>query len=485
MRFCASYLHQVQGTLRMVEFYGAAMVVEEMERLALGLLDGQVKQADDSYTVLMRGMVQLPDYLERLQSGHRDIPIVLLPLLNDLRACRGEKLLSETSLFSPDLGAPVPPAAAGAKSVVPQQLIASNGGRLRLAYQFGLLKWFKGDDIDGNLTRLIAIVDRVRSMCVQLDARRLFWIAAAALEAVLIKGVDASVALKLLAGRVDRELKRLIDVGETAFGNNPPTDLVKGTAVLRRAVRDRSERIAELRQVYKLDRLMPSEAELEHARGALSGHNRALLDTVGTAIKEDLLRVKDALDLYLRTGSANVDDLAPQGEALHRVADTLGMLGLGVPRRVVLDQQDVLERIVRGRQPAEESVLLDIAGSLLYVESSLDDHIERLGSDNRVAPSTPSSGFEFRKPRFARSSTPPPRKRRPISSRPSRILSRSSSPRGITARSSRYRGCWKKSPVPCVCSICRNRRSCWAVSSASLRSSCCSAVGCRRVISSI
>ncbi|MBK9654733.1 MAG: Hpt domain-containing protein [Rhodanobacteraceae bacterium] len=395
MRFCASYLHQVQGTLRMVELYGAAMVVEEMERLALGLLDGQVKQADDSYTVLMRGMVQLPDYLERLQSGHRDIPIVLLPLLNDLRACRGEKLLSETSLFSPDLGAPLPPAAAGAKSAVPQQMIASNGGRLRLAYQFGLLKWFKGDDVDGNLTRLIAIVDRVRTMCVQLDARRLFWIAAAALEAVLIKGVDASVALKLLAGRVDRELKRLIDAGEAAFANNPPTDLVKGLLYYVAQSKASSERIAELRQVYKLDRLMPSEAELEHARGALSGHNRALLDTVGTAIKEDLLRVKDALDLYLRTGSANVDDLAPQGEALHRVADTLGMLGLGVPRRVVLDQQDVLERIVRGRQPAEESVLLDIAGSLLYVESSLDDHIERLGSDNRVAPSTPSSGFEL------------------------------------------------------------------------------------------
>ncbi len=395
MRFCASYLHQVQGTLRMVELYGAAMVVEEMERLALGLLDGHIKQAEDAYTVLMRGMVQLPDYLERLQSGHRDIPIVLLPLLNDLRACRGEKLLSETSLFSPDLNAALPSSAGGAKSAVPQPMIAANGGRLRLAYQFGLLKWFKGDDVDGNLTRLIAIADRVRSMCVQLDARRLFWVAAGALEAVLVKGVDASVALKLLAGRVDRELKRLIDVGEAGFGSTPPSDLVKSLLYYVAQSKASTERITELRQVYKLDRLMPSEAELEHARGALSGHNRALLDTVGTAIKEDLLKVKDALDLYLRTGSANVDDLAPQGEALHRVADTLGMLGLGVPRRVVLDQQDVLERIVRGRQPAEESALLDIAGSLLYVESSLDDHIERLGADQRVAPTVPSSGFEL------------------------------------------------------------------------------------------
>lgn len=394
MRFCASYLHQVQGTLRMVELYGAAMVVEEMERLALGLLDGQIKQAEDAYTVLMRGMVQLPDYLERLQSGHRDIPIVLLPLLNDLRACRGEKLLSETALFSPDLGAALPASAAGAKTSVAQPLLAVNGGRLRLAFQFGLLKWFKGEDVDGNLARLIAVVDRVRSLCVQLDARRLWWVSAAALEAVLVKGLDASVALKLLVGRVDRELKRLIDSGEAAFSSNPPNDLTKGLLYYVAQSTATSPRVAELRQVYRLDKLMPSEAELKHARGALSGHNRALLDTVGTAIKEDLLRVKDALDLYLRTSSTNVDDLAPQGDALHRVADTLGMLGLGVPRRVVLDQQDVLERIVQGKQTAEESTLLDIAGSLLYVESSLDDHIDRLGADQRVE-TVPSSGFEL------------------------------------------------------------------------------------------
>jgi len=113
MRFCATYLHQVQGTLRMVELYGAAMVVEEMERVAQALLDGQITETDDAYAVLMRGIVQLPDYLERLQGGHKDIPIVLLPLLNDLRGARGEKLLSESVLFSPELSAALPPSAAG------------------------------------------------------------------------------------------------------------------------------------------------------------------------------------------------------------------------------------------------------------------------------------------------------------------------------------------------------------------------------------
>jgi len=31
MKFCRAYLHQVRGTLHMVEFYGAAMLAEEME----------------------------------------------------------------------------------------------------------------------------------------------------------------------------------------------------------------------------------------------------------------------------------------------------------------------------------------------------------------------------------------------------------------------------------------------------------------------
>ena len=40
MRVCAGHMHQVHGTLRMIELYAPAMVAEEMERLALSLLRG-------------------------------------------------------------------------------------------------------------------------------------------------------------------------------------------------------------------------------------------------------------------------------------------------------------------------------------------------------------------------------------------------------------------------------------------------------------
>src|SRR5213076_2542917 len=99
-------------TLRMVELYAPAMVAEEMERLAQALQDGRVAERDEACATLMRGVVLLPDYLERLQGGHKDIPIVLLPLLNELRASRGESGLSESVLFAPDLQKPLPDAIA-------------------------------------------------------------------------------------------------------------------------------------------------------------------------------------------------------------------------------------------------------------------------------------------------------------------------------------------------------------------------------------
>src|SRR5437762_2242753 len=90
---CAQQLHQVQGVLRLLEIYGAALLAEEMEHVAQYLLatHAERKSQAESLDALMRAMVQLPSYLERVLAGGRDLALVLLPLLNDLRAGRGDR----------------------------------------------------------------------------------------------------------------------------------------------------------------------------------------------------------------------------------------------------------------------------------------------------------------------------------------------------------------------------------------------------------
>src|SRR5688572_11132656 len=401
LKACATYLHQVQGTLRVVELYGAAMVAEEMEQLARALVEGKVADKDAGYAALMRGIVQLPDYLERLQSGHRDIPIVLLPLLNELREPRGEKGLSEAVLFSPDLSRPLPASAAGPAEPLPADQLKRRAEALRGLFQGALLRWLKDDNSPATIRDLTDVCEQLMPITDSEHARRLFWVAAGTLDALAKNAFEATKPLKQALAKVEREIKRLADGGDAAFRTDPPLELTRQLLYFVAHAPTEHGRIGEIRQVFGLGEYLPSESELAHARGSLSGRNRALLSTVAGAIKEDLMRVKDALDLHLRTPDAATTGLSDQVEALDRVADTLGMLGLGVPRRVVQDQRNTIHAIVGGQRAADESALLDIAGALLYVEASLDDQVARLGEadSDAAAPIDDSllAGAEARK----------------------------------------------------------------------------------------
>ncbi|KQZ66604.1 hypothetical protein ASD53_16025 [Lysobacter sp. Root559] len=376
MRFCASHLHQVHGTLRMVELYAPAMVAEEMERLALALQQGQVGDRDEACAALMRGVVLLPDYLERLQGGHRDIPIVLLPLLNELRASRGEPGLNESVLFAPDLDRPLP-----AHLAPPPPSSAARGNtNLHLAALRDALATWPEDGAPADAGKLAQAVDGLLADVVLEPVRRMLWVASSVAGALRDGALPATRALRQAFGGVEREARQMLaDDGFAAPRGEPAAEPTRQLLYHVAHSDGRHPALDDLRQTFELDSHLPSESELEHARGSLSGRNRALLDTVSAAIKEDLLRVKDALDLHLRTNQTDAGQLRPQVEALARVSDTLGMMGLGVARTVVLQQRDAMIEIAEGKRPADEGALLDVAGALLYVDASLDDQVSRLG----------------------------------------------------------------------------------------------------------
>jgi chemosensory pili system protein ChpA (sensor histidine kinase/response regulator) len=378
LELCANGLAQVHGALRMVELYGAAMVAEEMHALAKALVAGAIEDRDNAFSALMRGIVQLPDYLERLQTGFRDIPLVLLPLLNDLRGARGEKGVSEAMLFSPNLGVELPPVARGPATPRPVDDVKRRAEVASQLFQGSLLKWLK--DSDAASARDLADV------CLQLveftsaeSARRLFWVASALLDAAARGSFAMERSHQQALAKVEREIRRLATEGDAAFRTQPPVELTRQLLYFIAHAPEKSGRLAEVNAAFALESYMPSEREVEHARSAMAGHNRALLSTVTNAIKEDLLRVKDALDLHMRAPAGVVAEIGAQIETLDRVKETLGVLGLGVPQRVVRDQLATLHAIAGGHRAPDESALLDIAGALLYVEAMLDDQVARLG----------------------------------------------------------------------------------------------------------
>jgi len=371
LRFCVTYLHQVYGTLQMVELYGAALVAEEMERVVNALLENKITRKQEIYETLMLAMLQLPDYLERIQGGQKDIPIALLPLLNDLRAIRGGKLLTEGALFSPDLSR-APSALLGDDSRAADD-ISTLAKQNRHGYQLSLLGWYKDNDVEHNLKTLSEIINKIRAAATQEPIARLMWIAEGLVDALLQKGLDASISVKLLLGHLDREIKKLIDNGEDGLLRESPDVLVKNMLYYIAHSGTQSGTSSEIRNVLELDKVIPDEADIDKARQNLTGLNIDVLETVHSAVKEDLTDVKDQLDLFVRSGSQDTGGLEPLLDKLKKIADTLGMLGLGIQRQKIEAQAGLLDDMIHAFKTIDAAALMDIAGTLLYVESILGD----------------------------------------------------------------------------------------------------------------
>jgi chemosensory pili system protein ChpA (sensor histidine kinase/response regulator) len=399
---CADQLHSAHGVLRLVEVYGAALLAEEMEHVTRYLLssDNDQKRQVDGLDALMRAMVQLPTYLERVLSGGRDLALVLLPLLNDLRSVRGSPLLSEGTLLLLNLKSDQP-----AQPLSPrhdEQLIsvAQWARRLRPRFQIGLLGYIRGERTVQNLEILAKVAEKLEQVATTQPVFQLWWVVGAILEAVRANGLEGSATLKRLLGQADRQIKTLYELGEARYCEDPPVDLLNNLLYYVARASMSGGRIAAVRASFKLSELLPVDDSIEHERESLSAPSVKLMRTVAAAIKEDLSKVKDVLDIFVRRGGGRSEELLPQLELLKKISDTLGVLGLGELRQRVQEEISELSDIVSdGKNPPEES-LIKVAGVLLSVEDSLDDQLVRLilpaAADGSAADLPPDHDLEFR-----------------------------------------------------------------------------------------
>jgi len=374
---CASEVHQVQGALRLLEIYGAALLAEEMEQVARYLISshGERKNQTESLDALMRAMVQLPGYLERVLAGGRDMALVLLPLLNDLRAVRGSALLSEGTLLLLNLKSdrqaqPTAPAP-GEAPLSPAQWAR----RLRSRFQAGLVGWIRGERLEQNLEILATVATRLEQVATQQCVFQLWWVCGALLEALRENGIENNVSIKRLLGLADREIRRLYELGEARYAQNPPVELLNNLLYYIARSTSAGPRVAAVRASFRLAELLPVDESVEQERENLSAPSVKLMHTVAAAIREDLTRVKDVLDIFVRRGGGQAEELAPQIELLRKIGDTLGVLGLGELRANIQEANGRLEGVVAGRESADEATLVQVAATLIRVEDRLDDQL--------------------------------------------------------------------------------------------------------------
>lgn len=363
---CLETLHEIRGVLQVVGVRGGALLTQEIERVMRSLKDQKIQADELLLEHLTRALMQLPMYLERVAGVREDSARLLLPQINALRSVVGEPVLNVADLgLALRLGERV--AAGTGRDRVPL------AHKLRPAFQSALLAFYKDAMNPDALETLLRISGELEASAQDPSEFELWWLAGGFFESLRDGGIRSTPDTKQVAGRLDRVLR------EMARGSIDP-QVTRDLAMALRAQVIASQ--SDGSRVHAIRASSPSESEDDEwsaSTADLSGPSQALLRTVGSVLREDMGRIKDRVDLYVRGTNKDPAQLQAAQEQLKKVCDTLSVLGLNPLRDDLENQRAVIGRYAQGSEVPSEDVMFQIASVLLQLEDKLDEEISLLG----------------------------------------------------------------------------------------------------------
>jgi chemosensory pili system protein ChpA (sensor histidine kinase/response regulator) len=328
-------------------------------------------EAESGLSALLSGCILLPDYLDLLAEGTPDRPLLLLPLLNELRLAAGQPLLTESDVFvmqrqgEPALPRHLAPTA-------PPEHVPAWARKLLPHYQAALQSIARDHpEARRSIGRIGKIGEQMAQVVQDAHLHQLWRTVAALAEALLSLALESSSELRRQLAAAGGVLKRIGEGGEAAA-------VAQGRALADPLLyfvarsRGRGPRVVSLREDARLAELLPQAELLEQQRTQLRGPNVSLLQQVVGEIRSDLTEAKDAIDLAVRAGRS--DQLDATRERLQQVSRTLSALGLETLAQAVGQQAGVLDA---APDALADVPWMDLATRLLDIELSLDDALFR------------------------------------------------------------------------------------------------------------
>ncbi|WP_339066947.1 Hpt domain-containing protein [Teredinibacter turnerae] len=385
MRFCLTYIHQVHGSLQMVEFHGASLLAEEMEHLAQALMDNKVTSVPEAQEVLMRSLLQLPTYLDHVKAHKEDNPGLVLPLLNDLRAVRNQSYLSETNLFSPDLSLTASVSGQRHPITTDKSKLQQVLKKLREMYQFAAASVLRGIKVDENLGYLDKVFSRLEALTSGTQCHPIWEVSAALIEGLLRDDIELSVAVRGLLRHLARELRLMGEKAPGSLDATPRESLLKNLLYYVARAEDGGKKINRVKARYNLKNALLAGVTIgdSNDKNSLSAPDPDAIRSVVVALNEEINSIKHVLDTCL-TGQGQPEDLREVLPVVKRVADTLAILGIGDLRKHINQQIDVLTEL-SGLNTVDEARLLDVAGKIIEIEHRLEAIAKVVGTNRDLA----------------------------------------------------------------------------------------------------
>ncbi len=378
LRFCITHLHQVVGTLLMVELDGAAMMAREIEALAEAVFEEKAKPTHEVLDALTRGILVLPDYLARLQYGQPDLPLKHLSLLNELRAAHHADPIAELDLFEPDLSIRPPPTVG--RERLPDAEFAAHARQLRATYQSALLNWLRDTNDKEPLHAIAAVLEELQAQASLGVLEQLFWIAGGLLEGMIEGALEPTPERKKHLARLDQQIKKIVDGTEKSVLRSSSEAVVRAILFELAQARVATPKITQLKQAFRLDELLGLSERVLRDNDEESKPSPEVLQSVAGVLAHEIEQAQDMLASAFEARQTDTASLAPLLELLRKMSGTIEMAEVPTLKNLIGELVATCVALGEGRVASSDAAAMSMAQALLVIESGARD-IHRSADD--------------------------------------------------------------------------------------------------------
>jgi len=364
---CRAEMAQVAGTLRLIQFTGAALLADEMVAAVAAICTPTEGAAAEALAgTLSHAFFILPRYLEYVAGKGLADPALMIAFANELRVARRQPLIPEYQFLDGEL--PLRPKHALAS--VPALGGTAALPRLWQMYQVGLLAILRQKNESLNLQLIARAAARFAAQLPSEAGAGLWYLAAATTSALAGGGLKLNLNRRRTLGTLERLMGRFIKGGDAALAG--ADESVRRELVYLLAISSqRDGLIGEVIAAFGIPALKPDDAELTRAREAMRGPGLEAIESVVKVLKEELRNAKDVLEIASQSQAISADEVAPLRDTLNRVADTLRLLNLRAASNILREQLTLVEGWVGQKNGVAPDQFLGVADALLFIESSL------------------------------------------------------------------------------------------------------------------
>lgn len=347
-------VHQTHGALQLLDLRGVSLLTEALEQLLQRWEHAPSECQSAAVKTVETALAAIVAYLEGLLSGRSNQPIRLYPYYRDVLTLGQAPRVHPADLLFPDLSRRPAFNQIEVRPLTVDQLRAR-----RARFEDGLLGFLRDADNPQARKRMRDALAELEHLPQRGLTRSFWWVVRGLLDALQSGEALVDVDLKRVLARLNLQLRRLID-----GGNSVAERLMVDVLYYVGRCSDTLPRVAEVRQLYGLTALIPPDFE----QATLT-----MVDAEALRLLKE--RLAQAKVVWSQMVAGTQSDAAKLQGELAQANAAATRLSAG-PMASVLEAVDRAAEAFSKLSPTQESmreiVALEVASALLFAELGVE-----------------------------------------------------------------------------------------------------------------